>query len=117
MTDTTPAATPVEERDGAVVTSAVTALVVAVVQPELLPGVAIGIAAAMGPRLLTMLAPAVRPMMKTAVRAGYFTTKKARELAAEANEQIQDLVAEAKAEDQGGAAGGPRLVKPPGTGE
>ncbi len=116
MTDTTPAAAHVEEPDGALLTSAVTALVVAVVQPELLPGVAIGIAAAMGPKLLTMLGPAVRPVMKTAVRAGYATTKKARELAAEANEQIQDLVAEAKAEEQGGSDG-PRLVVPPGTGE
>ncbi len=115
MTDITPAAGQVEERDGALVTTAVTALVVAVVQPELLPGMAIGIAAALGPKLLTMLAPAVRPMMKTAVRAGYATTMKARELAAEANEQIQDLVAEARAEDSG--QGGPKLVVPPGTGE
>jgi len=43
----------------------------------------------------------VRPVAKTAVKAGYAAVAKASEVMAEASEQLQDMVAEARAEQEG----------------
>jgi hypothetical protein len=87
-------------------TSVVTGAVVALLAPELLPGVAIGVAAAMAPRVIPSLGYVVRPLLKTAVRAGYATVNATREIAAEAGEQVQDMVAEVRAEQEGRAEAG-----------
>jgi hypothetical protein len=62
---------------------------------------ALGIAAVMAPKILPVIGNILNPVFKTAVRAGYGAAVKAREMASEAGEQIQDIVAEAKAEAGG----------------
>jgi hypothetical protein len=46
----------------------------------------------------------LRPLLKTAVRAGVATVNTTRELAAEAGEQMQDMMAEVRAEQESGRA-------------
>lgn len=81
-----------------VATVAVVGVGVLLLEAELLPGLLLGAAAVLAPKLLPNLGNAMRPLMKTAIRAGYATAAKTREVLAEANEQIQDMAAEARAE-------------------
>jgi hypothetical protein len=71
---------------------------VALLEPELLVGMGIGLAAVALPRVLPFLGDAVRPVLRSAVRIGYTTAAKTREVAEEAGEQLQDALAEAKSE-------------------
>lgn len=86
-----------------IVTPAIAGLAVALIKPDLLPGMALGVATALGPKLMPTLAGILRPLVRTAIQAGYATASKAKEVAAEATEQWQDIVAEARAgqEDRG----------------
>jgi hypothetical protein len=79
-------------------TTAIAGAAIAVLAPELLPGMAVGVVAVMAPKILPVVGNIMNPIFKTAVRAGYGAAVKAREMASEAGEQIQDIVAEAKAE-------------------
>jgi hypothetical protein len=81
-----------------VVTTLIAGAAVAVLAPELLVGMAVGVAAVTAPRILPIIGNVMDPIFRTAVKAGYGAAVKAREMAAEAGEQIQDIVAEAKAE-------------------
>jgi hypothetical protein len=81
-------------------TAIVAGAAVAIVAPQLLPGMAIGVAAMLAPRILPSVGFALRPLVKTAVKAGYSATMSTRELVAEAGEQVQDLVAEVKSEQE-----------------
>lgn len=65
-------------------------------------GVAIG-AAVLAPMVVPALGKALRPVAKEAIKGFLALSEKARETLAEANEQMQDLVAEAKAEYEQGA--------------
>jgi hypothetical protein len=76
-------------------TIAVVGVGVALISAELLPGMLIGVAAA----FLPGIGPKLRPVFKATVRAGYSAVRKTREVVAEAGEQIQDIVAEAKSEN------------------
>lgn len=78
-----------------VATIAVVGVGVALISAELLPGMLIGVAAA----FLPGIGKHMRPLMKNTVKAGYAAMKKTREMVAEASEQVQDMIAEAKAED------------------
>lgn len=91
-----------EEEGSSMMTALVTGAAVAVFAPELLPGMAIGVAAMLAPRVLPTLGTALRPLVKTVVRAGYATAVSTREMVAEAGEQVQDMVAEARAEQGNG---------------
>jgi Protein of unknown function (DUF5132) len=86
--------------DGSLTTTVIAGIAVAVLAPQLLAGMAIGVGAMLAPKLLPTLGSALRPVIKTAVRAGYSVALKTREMAAEASEQMQDLVAEAAAEQE-----------------
>ncbi len=73
--------------------------VAALIQPELLVGMAIGAGLAMASNWLPdLVGGTVRPMVKTAIKAGYAAASMAREVVAEASESVQDIVAEARAE-------------------
>jgi hypothetical protein len=73
--------------------------VAALIEPELLVGLAIGAGAAMASTWLPdLVGGTVRPMLKTAIKAGYAAASMAREVVAEASESVQDIVAEARAE-------------------
>lgn len=91
----------IEEEGGSLITTLLTGAAIAVIKPELLPGMAIGVAAAMGPKLLPTVGGVLRPFVRTAVRAGYSTAVATRGVVAEAGEQVQDMLAEARAEANG----------------
>jgi hypothetical protein len=76
-------------------TIAVVGVAAAIISAELIPGMIIGVAAA----FLPGLGPKMKPFFKSTVKASYTAARKTREMFAEAGEQIQDMVAEAKAEE------------------
>jgi hypothetical protein len=88
----------IEEEGSTLVTTLLTGAAVAFIKPELLPGMAIGVAAVMGPKLLPTVGGVLRPFVRTAIRAGYSTAIATRGVVAEAGEQVQDILAEARAE-------------------
>ncbi len=82
-----------------VLTTAALIGVAALIAPELLVGMAIGAGVAMASNWMPdLVGGTVRPMVKTAIKAGYAAASMAREVVAEASESVQDLVAEARAE-------------------
>ena len=80
--------------------AAVVAIATAVLLPEFLPAVLIGAGATLVPRLLPGVGSTFRPMMKTMVRAGFAAFSTVQSLAAEAGEQLQDVLAEVQAEQR-----------------
>ena len=76
-------------------TIAVVGVGVALISAELLPGMIIGVAAA----FLPGIGKKMRPLVKGTVKAGYSAVRKTREMMAEASEQVQDMLAEARAEE------------------
>lgn len=89
-----------EEEGSSLIGTVVTGAAVALLKPDLLPGMAVGVAAALGPKLLPALGGLLRPLVKTAVRAGYATAVATRGVVAEAGEQVQDMLAEARADTE-----------------
>jgi Protein of unknown function (DUF5132) len=87
-----------EEEGSSLLGTLVTGAAVAFIKPDLLPGMAVGVAAALGPKLLPAVGTLIRPVIKTAVRAGYATAVATRGVVAEAGEQVQDMIAEARAD-------------------
>lgn len=91
--------TLVESKNDDIVAKAATIAVVgvgvALISTELLPGMLIGVVAA----LLPGIGPKMRPFLKNTVKAGYTAVRKTREMVAEASEQMQDMLAEARAEE------------------
>lgn len=83
------------EMVGKVATIAVIGVGAALISAELIPGIIIGVAAAFVPNLGSKL----RPFFKSAVKGAYAAARKTREMAAEASEQMQDMIAEAKADE------------------
>jgi Protein of unknown function (DUF5132) len=79
---------------GKIATIAVIGVGAALISAELIPGMLIGIAAAFIPGM----GPKMRPLLKSTIRAGYSAVKKTREMVAEASEQMQDVMAEARSE-------------------
>ena len=72
----------------------------ALIEVELIPGLIIGAGAVLLGKLFPEMGAYVRPAIKGAVRAGFFMTQKAREVMAETSEQVHDLVAEVKHEQE-----------------
>lgn len=85
-------------------TVAVVGVGVAVFEAALLPGVVLGVAAMLVPRVLPSVGQAVNPLFRSTVRGAYKLGQKTKEMVAEAQEHVHDIVAEAKAEDQAPAA-------------
>jgi Protein of unknown function (DUF5132) len=73
--------------------------VAALIEPELLVGMAVGAGIATASNWLPdLVGGTIRPLVKTAIKAGYAAATMAREMMAEASESVQDMVAEARAE-------------------
>jgi len=73
--------------------------VAALIEPELLLGMAVGAGIATASNWLPdLVGGTVRPLVKTAIKAGYAAATMAREMVSEASESVQDIVAEARAE-------------------
>jgi hypothetical protein len=71
----------------------------ALLEPELLVGMAVGAGIAMSANWLPdVVGGTIRPMLKTAIKAGYTAASTAREMLSEASESVQDIVAEARSE-------------------
>lgn len=87
-----------------VATIGVVAVGVAVVSAELLPGVLIGVAAAMAPKYLPRLSDRVEPLLKSSVRGAYKLSRKARFAFGEMQERVSDITAEVKAEEESAEA-------------
>ena len=88
------------EEGSSLLGTVITGAAVALIKPDLLPGMAVGVAAALGPKLLPAVGSLLRPVVKTAVRAGYVAALTTRGVIAEAGEQVQDMVAEARADTE-----------------
>lgn len=73
---------------------------VAVLEAALLPGVVLGVAAVAAPKYLPRLGSAITPLFRSAVRGVYMAGRKTREIVAEAQEQVHDIVAEVDSETQ-----------------
>jgi len=74
--------------------------VAALFQPELLVGMAVGAGIAMASNWLPdLVTTAVRPMVKTVIKAGYAAASIAQEMVSEATESVQDMVAEVRSEN------------------
>ena len=86
-----------------VATVGVVGLGVIAFEAALLPGLVLGVAAALAPRYLPKVGGALNPLFKSTVRGAYKLGERAREMAAEVQEQVNDIVAEAKAETGGSA--------------
>lgn len=85
---------------GGVATAAAIVVGAALIEIELIPGLIIGAGAILLGKMFPDAASYVRPAIKGAVRAGFSATHKVREILAEANEQVNDLVAEVKNEQK-----------------
>src|SRR5208337_3499735 len=83
-------------------TVGVVAVGVALFEVALLPGMVIGVAAMLAPKYVPKMGAALTPMFKSTVRGAYKFGQKAREMAAEAKEQVHDIVAEVHAEGDAG---------------
>ncbi len=88
------------EKGSQIATVAAIGIGAALIEAELIPGILIGMAAMLAPRIFPRLGNALRPLVKSAVRAGYALADKTKELAAETSEQLQDIVAEVKSEGE-----------------
>jgi hypothetical protein len=93
-TSSTPEEGSKNELAGKIATIAVVGVGAAIISAELIPGMLLGVAAA----FLPGIGPKIRPFMKSTIRAGYAAVKKTKEMVAEASEQLQDVVAEARSE-------------------
>lgn len=91
------------EEEGAqgasLLTSAALIGIGALIEPELLAGMAIGAGIVFASRWLPgIVGDVIRPVAKTAVKAGYAAASAAREMAAKVTEEVEDMVAEVRAE-------------------
>lgn len=89
-----------EETDlvATVATVGVVGIGVAVFEAALLPGVALGVAAMAAPKFAPKIGSALGPLFKSTVRGIYKLGQKTKEIVAETNEHVQDIVAEVDAE-------------------
>jgi hypothetical protein len=87
-----------------VATVAVVGIGAAVFEAALLPGLVLGVAAMCVPRFYRQIGSALDPLFKSTVRGAYQIGQKTREMVAEAQEQVQDIVAEVDAERDLGPA-------------
>ena len=83
---------------GGVATAAAIILGAALIEVELIPGLVIGAGAIILGKIFPELTGYIRPAIKSAVRAGFTATHKVRQIVAETNEQVSDLLAEVKHE-------------------
>jgi len=93
---------PTEWGSGSIVETAAVVGVVAVgaalFEAALIPGIIVGVGAMLLPKMLPSLSDTLQSGFRATVRGAYHVGNKAGQVIAEAQEQIHDAVAEAKAE-------------------
>jgi hypothetical protein len=77
---------------------------VIVLEAALLPGLVLGVAAMAAPKFAPKIGSAVAPMFKSAVRGVYKLGRKTKELVADANEHVRDIVTEVDVETKSAPA-------------
>lgn len=92
--------------------AAVVGVGVAVFEAALLPGVVLGVAAILLPKVLPSIGNALSPLVTSTVRGAYRLGQKTKEIVAEAEEHVSDIVAEVNAGDEAKAAA-PEATNPP----
>ena len=88
-------------QDDVLATAATVAVVgagVLVFEAALLPGLVLGIATMLVPKHLSKLGAAVSPLVRSTVRGAYALGQKTKEMVAEVQEHVHDIVAEVEAE-------------------
>jgi len=70
-------------------------------EAALIPGMILGVAAMVAPKVFPRLGEVLQPAFKATVRGAYHAGRKVRHVFAEAQEHVHDAVAEAKAEATG----------------
>ena|SRR5438477_6989376 len=104
------------DREGpSLATAALIGVGVAIIEPELIPGLLIGAGAVLAPKLFPALGGILRPLVKSVVKVGYSAATSVREAVAEVGEQVEDIVAEARSEQQ--TENGRGAAQPQPTGE
>jgi Protein of unknown function (DUF5132) len=87
-----------------IVATAATVVVVgvgaAIFEAALLPGLVLGVAAMWAPQYFPKMGEALNPLFRSTVRGAYKLGNKTREMMAEAQEQVHDIVAEVHAEGE-----------------
>ena len=81
-----------------VATVAVIGIGAAIFEAALLPGLVLGVAAMCVPRYFPQISSALHPLFQSTVRGAVQISQRTREIVAEAQEQVQDIVAEVDAE-------------------
>ena len=87
-----------DEMVATVATVAVVGVGAAAFEAALLPGIVLGVCAVAVPRYLPQIGAALNPLFRTTVRGAYKLSQKTKEMMAEAQEQVHDIVAEVHAE-------------------
>lgn len=94
----------IDSEDDDFVASAVTFGVIfvgaALIEAALIPGMIVGAAAVLAPKYLPKIGAGLEPLVKGAVRGAYKFGQKAREVVAEAQEHVNDIMAEVNAEQE-----------------
>jgi len=86
-----------------VATVAVVGIGAAAFEAALLPGIVLGVAAVAVPQYFPKIGEALNPLFRSTVRGAYKLGRKTKEMMAEAQEQVHDIVAEVHAEADGEA--------------
>jgi hypothetical protein len=92
---------PSEGQDELVATAATVAVVgagVIIFEAALLPGLVLGVCTMLVPKYLPKIGSAVNPLVKSTVRGAYKMGQKTKEVFADVQEQVHDIVAEVDAE-------------------
>ena len=90
-----------ESQDELIATAATVCVVgagVLIFEAALLPGLVLGVATMLVPKYLPKMGAAVNPLVKSTVRGAYKLGQKTKEMVAEAQEHVHDIVAEVDAE-------------------
>ena len=106
---------PTEGHDELVATAATVAVVgagVVIFEAALLPGLVLGVATMLVPKYLPQIGSAINPLVRSTVRGAYRMGQKTREMMAEAQEQVHDIVAEVDAEGNRKAASTKSSARP-----
>lgn len=83
-----------------VATVAVVGIGAAAFEAALLPGIVLGVAAMWLPQYFPKVGEAINPLFRSTVRGAYKLGRKTKEMMAEAQEQVHDIVAEVHAEGE-----------------
>ena|SRR5579872_2819527 len=95
---------PADDLLASAATIGVVAVGAIIFEAALLPGIALGVAAALAPKYLPKLGDRVQPLIDSTVRSAYKFTRKARATVSEYQERMQDIAAEIHADEEMAAA-------------